>query len=355
MIVNENGVSSIVGALLLISLTVVAVVIISTTMLSQTAGGEIPELDVIAGVNPETQNFSILHKGGDDLRLGTFSLMLDSGSGYVDRTDEFTLSGGGVLWSIGEYMTYHYGSGPVPVGLRIVYHGASGDVLLTSAPIAYSGNVSGPEGDIEVGISEVVPVEDIPEWYAENTSQESVMYYLQEGDANFAAGGYFEFTVTGEGSTYTVDDNEPRDLDSGQTMKIVLDSGYGKIFAYGIGNKFYALRFNDIDLYLNGTRVTYVSGRRTHYADDLVYCHVTEYDPDSVTSTLQATVNVWNIYEALRVNGTLIHEGDEGNYPRGEIYRTFGNMKPCETGAFLISSPGSWEGFDFLGDAVVGE
>jgi len=357
MIANENGVSSIVGALLLISLTVVAVALISSTMLSQTTGGEIPVLNVIAGINPETQNFTVFHKGGDDLRLGELSLMLDQGSGYVDRTDDFTLSGGGDLWSIGEYMTYHYGTGPVPVGLRIVYHGESGDVLLTSAPVVYSGNVPGPEGDIEFGTSEMIPVEEIPEWYAENTSQESVMYYLQKGDADFNAEGYLEFTVTGGGSTYTVDDGEPRDLHPGQTMKIVLDSGNGKIFAYGMGNKLYSLRFEDIDLYINGTRVTYQWGGwwQTAYADNLVYCHVTEYDPDSVTSTLEATVNVWNIYEVLRVNGTLIHEGDGGNYPYGEIYRTFENMKPCETGAFLISSPGSWRGFDFLGDAVVGE
>lgn len=355
MMKNSDGVSSVIGAVLMISLVVVAVAVISVMLLSQPTAEEIPELSVIAGVNPIANKFTIFHEGGDALTLGTFSLMLDSGSGYEDKTSDFTLVGGGELWSIGEYMTYDYGAGSPPVGLKIVYHGKSGDMLLTSVPIAYSGNVTTYGGDTEIGLSEVVPVEDIPEWFAENTSQTSVMYYLQDGDADFNAGGYLEFTITGEGSTYTVEDNTPRNLLPGQTMKIVLDSGNGKIFAYGLGSMFYALRFNDIDLYLDGVRVTYQSGWSTLYADNLVYCHITEYDPESVTSSLEAEVNVWNIYEALRINGTLIHEGDGGNYPYGEIYRTFTNMKPCDTGAFLISSPGSWEGFDFLGDAIVGD
>jgi len=355
MIKNSEGVSSVIGAVLMISLVVVAVAIISAMLLSQPTADEIPKLSVIAGVNTDANKFTIFHEGGDALTLGTFSLMLDSGSGYEDKTGDFTLVGGGDLWSIGEYMTYDYSGGSVPVGLKIIYHGKSGDMLLTSAPITYSGNVTAVGGDTDVGLSEVVPVEDIPEWYATNTSQTSVMYYLRDGDADFTGGDYFEFTVTGEGSTYTVDDDTPRDILSGQTMKIVLDSGNNKIFAYGIGSMFYALRFNNIDLYIDDVIITYSSGWNTYNADNLIYCHITEYDPDSVTSTLEAEVNVWNIYEALRINGTLIHEGDDGNYPYGEIYRTFSGMKPCDTGAFLISSPGSWEGFDFLGDAIVGE
>lgn len=96
---HEEGVSEVVGAVLLVGLTVLGVVIVAAVLLSGPQTAEIPHATIVAGNASGT--IALVHEGGDPLREGEYRVYLDTGNGLVDETANFTTPPGGV-WSIGE-------------------------------------------------------------------------------------------------------------------------------------------------------------------------------------------------------------------------------------------------------------
>lgn len=103
--IDEEGVSEVIGAVLLVSLVVLGVAIVAVALFSQPPPSEVPHLSVVAGTTVDNTTFVLLHEGGDTLAAGNYRIYVDNGSGLVDRTDEFALAGDDI-WSIGENLTY---------------------------------------------------------------------------------------------------------------------------------------------------------------------------------------------------------------------------------------------------------
>lgn len=101
---GEEGASEVVGVMLLVGLTVLAVAIVAAIFLSGPQPGEIPHAAIIAG-NSSGSKLILSHEGGDPLRTGEYRIYIDTGSGLVDKTDKFIGLKDGV-WSIGESISY---------------------------------------------------------------------------------------------------------------------------------------------------------------------------------------------------------------------------------------------------------
>ena len=103
---GEEGVSEVVGVMLLVGVTVLAVAIVAVVLLSGPQPDEIPRATVVAG--NKSGSLVLAHEGGDPLREGEYRIYIDAGSGLVDETANFSKPAGGV-WSIGRNITYNKG------------------------------------------------------------------------------------------------------------------------------------------------------------------------------------------------------------------------------------------------------
>lgn len=127
---GEGGVSEMVAAILLIGLTVLGVAVVAVIYFSGPQPDEIPHAIIVAG-NSSSGKLVLAHEGGDPLRAGEYRIYVDTGSGLVDRTDEFTGLVGDT-WSIGGRFVYN---GPTPK--RVVVTAVSGGVETTLAEPAF--------------------------------------------------------------------------------------------------------------------------------------------------------------------------------------------------------------------------
>lgn len=103
---GEEGVSEVVGAMLLIGLTVLGVVLVGITFLSGSQPEEIPHTTIVAG-NSTKGNLTLANYGGDPLRTGEYRIYvkIEGEDNLVDRTGNFSEPDDSV-WSIGEGLTY---------------------------------------------------------------------------------------------------------------------------------------------------------------------------------------------------------------------------------------------------------
>mgnify|MGYP002406726379 CR=1 FL=1 len=95
-----------VGVMLLVGVTVLAVAIVAVVLLSGPQPDEIPRATIVAG--NKSGSLVLAHEGGDPLREGEYRIYIDAGSGLVDETANFSKPAGGV-WSIGRNITYNKG------------------------------------------------------------------------------------------------------------------------------------------------------------------------------------------------------------------------------------------------------
>jgi hypothetical protein len=84
---GEEGVSEIIGVMLLIGVTVLAVAVVAAVFLSGPQPDEIPHATIVAG--NESGSLALVHEGGDPLRKGEYRIYVDTGSGLVDGTGDF--------------------------------------------------------------------------------------------------------------------------------------------------------------------------------------------------------------------------------------------------------------------------
>lgn len=100
---SEEGVSEMVGVILLVGLTVLAVAVAGVVLLSSSQPNEIPHATIVAG--SKSGSFALVHEGGDPLRAGEYRIYIDRGSGLADETGNFTWPANGV-WSIGGVLNH---------------------------------------------------------------------------------------------------------------------------------------------------------------------------------------------------------------------------------------------------------
>ncbi|MBT0733756.1 type IV pilin [Methanoculleus bourgensis] len=102
---NEEGVSEIIGVMLLVGVTVLAVAVVAVVFLSGPQPDEIPHATIVAGIG-ESGSLALVHEGGDPLRKGEYRIYVENESGFVDGTGDFTEPEDGV-WSIGGALVYN--------------------------------------------------------------------------------------------------------------------------------------------------------------------------------------------------------------------------------------------------------
>jgi hypothetical protein len=155
VLTDDEGVSEVIGAILLVSLAVLGVAIVAVALFSQPAPSEIPQVSVVAGATAENTTFVLLHEGGDALSQGNYRIYVDTGSGLVDRTENFTLAGDDV-WSIGENLTYA-GSDIAQIDRVVVSVVDSGGGETLIAEPGYSAGVVDAGGYVDEGGAGTVP------------------------------------------------------------------------------------------------------------------------------------------------------------------------------------------------------
>lgn len=137
---NEEGVSEIIGVMLLVGVTVLAVAVVAAVFLSGPQPDEIPRATIVAG-SSESGGLVLAHEGGDPLRAGEYRIYVDTGSGLMDGTSDFAGAGEGV-WSIGGALVYNGAETPE----RVVVTAISGGSETILAEPEFVGSGEGAAG-----------------------------------------------------------------------------------------------------------------------------------------------------------------------------------------------------------------
>ncbi len=184
---GEEGVSEVIAAILLIGVTVLLVAIVAAIFLSGPQPDEIPHASIVA--RNESGNFALAHEGGDPLRVGEYRVYIDSGSGLVDETGEFTPPDSGV-WQVGESIRY---TGTWTSSERVVVTVASGGVETILTEVGFGGGRVFDPDPVEPG-----EPEEPEKSFIKNVIDENVFVY---GNTLSITGGV---TVMGEGATVVI-------------------------------------------------------------------------------------------------------------------------------------------------------
>ena len=132
---NEKGVSEVIGAILLVSLVILGAMIVAVLFLSQPPPQEIPQVNAIAGNN--TTHIFLLHDGGDPLTPLETVIRIDGRSEPVPPEDiELVTEDGSVEsaswtsgdWSVGK--TLRIKDNQPPQSVSLIYSGGSYQALL---------------------------------------------------------------------------------------------------------------------------------------------------------------------------------------------------------------------------------
>lgn len=184
IVTDEEAVSEVIGAVLLVSLAVLGVAIVAVALFSQPPPSEVPHVSVVAGNN--TTTFVLFHEGGDTLAAGNYRIYVDNGSGLVDRTDEFALAGDDI-WSIGENLTYTGGGTPERVVISVVDSGGGETVI--AEPYGFGAATGGAYAD--VGGSGTLPVVTVTPGTGGGNETSPVFIVLPElgTEMDFSSGG----------------------------------------------------------------------------------------------------------------------------------------------------------------------
>ena len=149
---NDKGVSEVIGAILLVSLVILGAMIVAVLFLSQPPPQEIPQVNAIAGNN--TTHIFLLHDGGDPLTPLETVIRIDGRSEPVPPEDIELLREDGRVeepswtsgkWSVGK--TLRIKDDQPPQSVSLIYSGGSSQALLLTSTFmeTVSGGNGGPE------------------------------------------------------------------------------------------------------------------------------------------------------------------------------------------------------------------
>ena len=127
---GENGVSEVIGTIMIISLTVLAAAILAAFVFSQPQPEKIPSFNAV--IWNDTQKIYIRHDGGDALSSQNIKIYVNGS----DKTSSFCLSTAPTLpWttmSVGNVLVYLAGTSPVST-VRVVYTGPGGSAVIIAS------------------------------------------------------------------------------------------------------------------------------------------------------------------------------------------------------------------------------
>ena len=358
---GEDGISEVVGAMLLVGVTVLAVVIVAVVLLSGYQPDEVPRAAIVAG--NESGRLALVHEGGDPLRAGEYRIYVDNESGLADGTDDFIGLEDGA-WSIGGVLTYTGGANPTRVIVTAVAGGSetilaevafrgggktfspdptepgagtvsanfTANVTYGPAPLAVrftdtstggptawlwdfgDGNTSTVQNPIHTyttpgtytvsltvtraGASDTETKTGYITVTVSSTGHDALLNTAVGKTGTLMPGGYLEFKVTGAYS-YVEIGGTRYDLTIGDTVKLVIGtSGRGEI--YMSGSTITTFAYDDVTLYINDGRkgTAKINGIYIQSHEDLV-------------STLTLNVPSNNMWTRFTVDDETIIDGDD--------------------------------------------
>ena len=130
---RESGASEVIGAIMLISVVVVAVALIGVALTSQGTPQKIPALDAI--ISNVDRNVSIYHNGGDSLSAQNMYVLVNGARQVFSKNND----PGWTTWSVGESLKYEVpGISPIS-SVQVVYDNSGSSAILSSAIFGVSG------------------------------------------------------------------------------------------------------------------------------------------------------------------------------------------------------------------------
>lgn len=140
---REDGVSEVIGGVLLIALVLIGAALVGTYVTSQPLPEKVPKVQFNI---KEIGNIIYLeHEGGENLRDGDFHIVIDGVR--IDDSQWDVLPIGSTSWSIGDRIRINGHEGAKSVGL--VYKGGSGETLLRSPSSPWGFDIVFPSFDPE--------------------------------------------------------------------------------------------------------------------------------------------------------------------------------------------------------------
>jgi PKD repeat protein len=132
---SDRGASEVMGAVMLISVVVMAVAIIGVALTSQGTPQEIPALDAV--ISNYGSQIQIYHNGGDTLQSNQIEILVDGIATPFKKSNTDTAW---TFWSPGESLVNESKDTIPPKIVRIVYKGTSGSkTILATADFSPSG------------------------------------------------------------------------------------------------------------------------------------------------------------------------------------------------------------------------
>lgn len=347
MINWTSGVSEVIGAILLVSLVVLAVAVIAVGLLSQPLPKEVPNVHFIAGTNGN--KLYLYHDGGDSLYKGQFYLIINGKPKMV-----YDIVEGGEDWSVGKNLVVDLTTPTgeiVPETVQIVYDTGSSQVVLDQAqlrPVVSSTMVP------DVIVTPIPPCPCnisscgqavIGDAY-DNIVTESASIFIRDGsESNLDPNGFLQFQVTNTSSSIMVDGNNIP-LSVNDRVLIYLRQNTQSFKIFGLGNKFYQLRGKGVNVQI----IYSVNGTINNFENKPVTVDnawITGYIDLGSTFTLRSTPNNKQPYTLLALNNITPYPYYNGN---NGVPIIISNIRPIGVGLFSLDYDSqSQTGISFIG------
>lgn len=323
MRINE-GVSEVVGSILLVSLVVLAVAIIGVGFLSQPPPVQTQELNVIAG--NDTTTLYLYHDGGDPMVPGEFKILLDG----IDKTPEITEA-----WDIGETLNIPITQRPERIQIistrggqqNLIREISIGQVTGGGAPIP-PGPPPTPGECTQEELDEYLE-DNYVEYFSNKLSDDAIYFTrLERGPTGPTyARGWINFTINSTDS-YLIRSGttEPLDLNMGDTVSINFRDigGAGdSVDLFSVGNKGWSLSGGATHIYVNDTL----------YSGNLIDSWITSFINYQSTLKFKSVGTGQGVRTRLIIkNETVIDAVNSNDYE-------FINIKPAEPTLLVLHFP----------------
>jgi len=323
---KQNGVSEVIGSILLISLVGIAVAIVAVMFLSQPVPVEVQSLNVIATYKGDEGLLLLYHDGGDAMVKGEYRVQLDpSIHDPIDYPPR---------WVIGEYLPIE-GVLSKPDRIQIISTRGGQDTLIkeitigtvitpgpiTPSPRPPSGGCSQEELDEYLN-------ETYVEYYTQQLANTSIYFTKSRRDLTGQQGisGFINLTITSSDSYLIVGENKENIMNGSRLSIEYNQASSANIFS--IGNKGFTFSGSSVNIRITGmTPRTYVT---------LTDGWITSYNRDTFESTLS--------FEAGKGSGTsyptrlVIKNNMQIDEPTNSIF-TFTNIRPAGPYLFILNYP----------------
>jgi hypothetical protein len=348
---TTSRVSEIVGAVLLISLVVLAVSIIAMLLFSQATPEKIPNINFMTG-SDNSNRLYLYHNGGDSLARGTFSVMVDN-----DIHNDYTISDGSSDWSLGKNVIVP----DIPSGqhnVAVIYNGTgTGTVVLRSATSNVVVAPASNNPDIRP-VATYPPIISIPQ-LMQNVSSRSVIFYREKNAGIFhSANAYLKFNITLPNSTLWSTPScgaNPFGLNVGDQVTITQTSGVIQGFRIaGIGNQMWELTADNVALSVTDKTGT---SRCSQASAILNHTLITGYSDLKTNLSINAPAGT-NAYTALTIYNYMTNTTPQGTSQIANSFLaatdayTINNVSPNSTGYFVFQLDNTTKSVYFAGNST---